>query len=110
MANKLIEHLLGAQALPSLSPKEATLLRMLVTGREMYGLQFVAESDGAIGRGTVYVTLARMEEKGFVNSRQEQQRAEATGLPRRVYRIVGEGTRVLRAWESAAQLLAKVPA
>jgi DNA-binding PadR family transcriptional regulator len=107
MANKLLEQLLGTEAdgLPSLSAKEAAILQLLVLGKEMYGLQIVAESNGVIGRGTVYVTLARMEEKGFIDSRQEAQAEGATGLPRRLYRVTGEGTRVLRAWERAAQVL-----
>jgi DNA-binding PadR family transcriptional regulator len=107
MANRLLEQLLGrgAEGLPSLSPKEAAIMQLLLTGKAMYGLQIVAESDGAIGRGTVYVTLSRMEDKGFVESRQEEQPLGARGLPRRLYRITGEGARVLRAWERAANLL-----
>jgi DNA-binding PadR family transcriptional regulator len=107
MANKLIEQLLGtgAEGLPSLSPKEAAILQLLISGGEKYGLQIVAESEGVVGRGTVYVTLSRMHDKGFVESRTEEQAEEATGLPRRLYKIAGEGTRVLRAWERAAHLL-----
>jgi DNA-binding PadR family transcriptional regulator len=110
MTNKLIEQLLGAGAerVPSLSGKETAILQLLAGGAEMYGLQIVTESDGVIGRGTVYVTLARMQDKGFIGSRQEAQPAGATGLPRRLYRIAGEGARVLRAWEGAAKRLAKV--
>ena len=32
----------------------------------MYGLELVTESEGALKRGTVYVTLGRLEEKGYV--------------------------------------------
>lgn len=96
----------GGEPIPSLSPKEAKILRLLLAARkEMYGLQIVAESEGAIGRGTVYVTLSRMEEKGFVESHQEEPPEGSTGLPRRLYRVTGEGSRVLRGWERAARSL-----
>ena len=52
---------------------------------EMYGLQLVAASKRRLKRGTVYVTLGRMEEKGFITSRQESAPAEQGGLPRRLY-------------------------
>jgi PadR family transcriptional regulator len=82
---------------PSLSGKEAIVLRLLTGGIERYGLQLVAESHGQLKRGTVYVTLSRMEEKGFVTSRQEEGRAShVPGIPRRLYRISGLGERVLR--------------
>ncbi len=53
---------------PRLSPKEALILDLL-RGGEMYGLELVTSSDGALKRGTVYVTLGRMEEKGLIVSR-----------------------------------------
>jgi DNA-binding PadR family transcriptional regulator len=80
-----------------LSPTEALILELLRTG-EMYGLQMVQESRGTLKRGTVYVTLGRMEEKGYVESRPEVGQGEAIGLPRRLYRPTGLGLRVLDAW------------
>ena len=50
----------------TLSKKEALIATMLSAGRPLYGLELVAESDGALKRGTVYVTLGRMEEKGWL--------------------------------------------
>jgi DNA-binding PadR family transcriptional regulator len=107
MTNKLLE-LLGQHGIevPSLSRKEATILRLLVASGDMYGLEIVAKSAGEVGRGTVYVTLARMQEKGYVDSEQEKQAPGATGLPRRRYRVTGEGARVLRGWERAAEAFA----
>jgi DNA-binding PadR family transcriptional regulator len=107
MTNKLLGQLLGMPSddIPSLSPKEAAILQLLPPGKEAYGLQLVAESNGDVGRGTIYVTLSRMEDKGLVESRQEEPPKGATGLPRRLYRVKGEGTRVLRAWERAAHAL-----
>jgi DNA-binding PadR family transcriptional regulator len=39
----------------------------------MYGLKLIKASDERLKRGTVYVTLGRMEEKGFVRSRIDQE-------------------------------------
>jgi len=48
---------------PTLSSKESLILELLVRHEELYGLQLVAESKRHLKRGTVYVTLQRMEEK-----------------------------------------------
>lgn len=88
--------------LPSLSPKEALILKLLTEHGETYGLGLVASSGGKLKRGTVYVTLGRMEDKGYVESRQEAQSSEAVGLPRRLYKPTAKGAAVLKAWERAA--------
>ena len=68
-----------------MSATEAVLLDLLGDG-ERFGLELVGQSDGRVKRGSVYVTLARMEAKGFVESRQEERAAGAIGLPRRLYK------------------------
>jgi PadR family transcriptional regulator, regulatory protein PadR len=93
-------------ALPTLSGKERVILDMLASGRPMFGLQLVEESNGALKRGTVYVTLSRMEDKGYVESEQEGRPEGAIGLPRRLYRPTPLGERVLRAWTVLARELA----
>lgn len=90
---------------PRLSAKEALILELL-RGSEMYGLQLVEASAGALKRGTVYVTLGRMQEKGYVKSEPEPPRAGAIGLPRRLYRPTGLGLRVLDAWDVLRKTLA----
>jgi DNA-binding PadR family transcriptional regulator len=95
----------GGSDVPSLSAKEALILRMLVPKRQMFGQQMVDESEGQLGRGTVYVTLARMQQKKYVESWEEERPPGAVGLPRRLYKITGEGQRVLNAWERAALVL-----
>jgi PadR family transcriptional regulator, regulatory protein PadR len=113
MMNRRIQELLiglaggeGARAgLPSLSSKEALILKLLVEEGAMYGLKLVASSGGKLKRGTVYVTLGRMEDKGYVESRQEEQAPDAVGLPRRLYTPTARGITVLRAWEQAALAL-----
>lgn len=91
------------EQIPRLSPKELVAMRLLV-GNELYGLELVKESDGALKRGTVYVLLDRLEKKGFIESRREKDES-IPGLPRRLYKVTGLGQRVLRFVEEA-QLMA----
>jgi DNA-binding PadR family transcriptional regulator len=93
------------QRIPSLPPKEALILELLIEGRGMYGLQLVAKSKRRLKRGTVYVTLGRMEEKGYITSRLEDAPPDAGGLPRRVYEATAFGRRVLEAWTHVATRL-----
>ena len=81
-----------------LPAKERVILELLIEHGSLFGLQLVEQSDGALKRGTVYATLARMEAKGLVASEQEEMRDGAIGLPRRFYRPTPLGKRVLRAW------------
>lgn len=77
-----------------LSGKEALVLEMLLTvSRELYGLEMVEASAGLLKRGTIYVTLQRMEEKGLVESRKEARPEPEIGIPRRLYRATGLGAR-----------------
>jgi PadR family transcriptional regulator PadR len=96
--------------LPRLSAKELLILEMLRHGDELYGLQLVATSKGHLKRGTVYVTLGRMETKGYVTSRAEDAPDGAGGLPRRLYEATPQGVRVLKAWSTLVRQLAPEPA
>src|SRR5215475_15773133 len=71
-----------ARLIPRLSTTERLILDLLREG-ELFGLQLVDRSDGALKRGTVYVTLGRMQDKGYVESRTEPLPPGAIGLPRR---------------------------
>jgi len=88
--------------LPTLSPKESLILELLTGAGEMYGLELVAASSGGLKRGTVYVTLGRMEEKGYITSRLEGAPPAGGGLPRRLYVPTPLGREVLHAWTTAA--------
>jgi PadR family transcriptional regulator, regulatory protein PadR len=94
---------------PSMSATEALLLDLL-GGGERFGLELVATSEGRIKRGSVYVTLARMEAKGFVESRQEERAAGAIGLPRRLYKATPYGATVRQAYQSLQQAISLRPA
>lgn len=89
---------------PRLSDKERVILELL-TGDESYGLQLVAASKGLLKRGTIYVTLGRMEIKGYVTSRTEDAPDGAGGLPRRLYEATPYGLRVLKAWATLLRQL-----
>ena len=89
----------------TLSAKESLILGLLVREREMYGLQLVAASKRRLKRGTVYVTLGRMEDKGYIVSRLEDPPPAAGGLPRRVYQLTATGRRVLAAYAGAGRRL-----
>jgi DNA-binding PadR family transcriptional regulator len=88
---------------PRLSAKEAEILRLLIANGEMYGLELVTQSSGKLKRGTVYVTLSRMAEKGYVTSRIED---VVSGPPRRLYSASGQGARVFRSLELASRAAA----
>jgi DNA-binding PadR family transcriptional regulator len=90
----------------TLPKKERLILELLVSDGPMYGLQLVERSDGALKRGTVYVTLGRMEAKGLVQSEQEPLPPGGIGLPRRIYRPTALGERARRAWTAFARELA----
>jgi DNA-binding PadR family transcriptional regulator len=79
------------------------ILELLVGTKEMYGLELVAASGGALKRGTVYVTLGRMEDKGYLVSRLEGAPPAEGGLPRRIYAPTSLGREALAAWVTAAE-------
>src|SRR6476646_7936162 len=91
-----------SRPVPRLSGTERLILDLLRQG-ELFGLQLVDRSEGALKRGTVYVTLGRMQDKGYVESRTEPLPDGAIGLPRRVYTPTAFGLRVLHAWALAAR-------
>jgi DNA-binding PadR family transcriptional regulator len=88
-------------ALPKLSATERLIIELLMSNNELFGLQMVELSRGRLKRGTVYVTLGRMIEKGYLESRQEPLPEGAIGLPRRLYRPTGLAMRILSAWQTA---------
>jgi PadR family transcriptional regulator len=88
---------------------EHLILELLSEGGEMYGLELVSVSDGRLKRGTVYVTLGRMEEKGLVQSRLERPLTRGKVPQRRLYKPTSMGVRVLKAWRLLGRMLALEP-
>jgi DNA-binding PadR family transcriptional regulator len=79
------------------SPTEVAVLELL-SGKEMYGLEMVKASD-RLTRGSIYVILNRMEDKGLVSSRVAETTGPSAG--RRIYSSTGLGQRAYAAWQQA---------
>jgi DNA-binding PadR family transcriptional regulator len=92
--------------IPRLSQKESVILQFLIAKGEMYGLELVNSAPDKLKRGTVYVTLGRMADKGYVESRQVPGTEGTGGLPRRLFKATGYGVRVFQAWELAGSAFA----
>lgn len=99
---------MGAR-LPSISATEALIVDLLGSA-ERFGLDLVDGSDGRLKRGTIYVTLSRMEAKGFLESRQEARDPGDGGLPRRLYLVTAYGAHVRTAHQVLLEALALRPA
>jgi DNA-binding PadR family transcriptional regulator len=76
-----------------MSELEAIILDLLAARAPTYGLDLVMMSSGRLKRGSVYVTLGRMEGKGLVTSRLEHRPGE--GPPRRLFEPTALGLRSL---------------
>ena len=79
---------------------EYRILLALKEGGRMYGLQFVSRG---VKRGTVYVTLGRMERQGLVVS--ERVYSTTPGPPLRYYSLTDKGRKVLEVVEQAEDQL-----
>lgn len=81
--------------------EELVLLSLLRLGPEAYGAGIREELRERAGRSvsisTVYVTLMRMEEKGYVRSWKGQPSGERGGKAKRHFELLPEGVRVLEA-------------
>ena len=86
------------------SRTELIVLNFLAQKREMYGLELVRVSNNKLKRGTIYVLLSRLEDKGFVSSRQISD-IGVSGLPKRVYSITGLGQRAISASQQVEIIL-----
>lgn len=72
----------------------------------MYGLEMVKASNGELARGTVYVLLGRLEEKGYLR-RWVRAKPDHPGLPRPLYALTGQGRQVLDAADQMGLLAAR---
>lgn len=90
--------------LPNLSRAEACILSLALRrpAEKVYGLRLVKDSGGVLKRGGIYVTLDRMEEKGYVESEVEESTGGERRRPRRLYWVTGYGLRVYEAARARA--------
>jgi PadR family transcriptional regulator PadR len=84
--------------LPLPNQREAVILNILLRG-ELYGREirerYGQRIRGNLPLGSLYVTLDRMEDKGFVSSRMGESTHERGGNRRKYYRLTGAGVRAL---------------
>lgn len=85
--------------------KETLILSLLSARGNLYGLELVALSNHQLKRGTVYVTLSRMQDKGLVRTLEDRRPEEHAGLPRPKYRITAVGERALQAHQVLQAML-----
>jgi DNA-binding PadR family transcriptional regulator len=91
-----------------MAPKELLALRLLIdNSKGLYGSQFVHLSEGNLNRGTVYVMLERMIDKGFVREVEEPPTASLQ-LARTRHLITAQGRSAYTAF-LAEQGLQMVP-
>ena len=81
-----------------ISGNQALVLNLLTRCGDSYGLELVRASEGGLKRGSVYVTLDRMEDKGLVESWTEPSPEGRRGPARRRYRATGLGEVSLSNW------------
>ena len=91
-----------------MSLTESLVLELLRAGNR-YGLELVDASRGQLKRGSIYVTLSRMEAKGFVESWQEERPSGTQGMVRRLYRATEYGLKVHAAYQLLREALALRP-
>ena len=80
--------------------EQMVLLAIARLGGEAYGIPIVEEIEGRTGRSVaraaVYITLRRLEEKGFVSSWMSDPTPERGGKARRYVKLEPKGARALR--------------
>ncbi len=88
----------------TLTATEYLIMHLLVEngGKEMYGLELVEQSKGKLKKGTVYVLLSRLEEKGLLKARVEL--VESAAIARRLYKPTAPGYKVFTAWRGVAEV------
>ncbi len=79
-----------------LTNKEREIAELLAEHGASTGWALVEASDGTIKRGTVYVTLSRMADKGLVQSEAQDRPKDQSGPPRRYYALTQLAVALLR--------------
>ncbi len=75
---------------------QLVILKLLVENGDMYGLELVAKSNGVLKKGTIYVTLDRLETSGMIESKMKEPPRGSQGPARRIYKVTGLGQRTLK--------------
>ena len=85
--------------------EQLVLLAVLRLRQQAYGVAIrreIEERTGrAVSRGAVYITLDRLEEKGYLSSVRADEPAPRSGQARRYYRVEPEGIAALETAHAA---------
>jgi DNA-binding PadR family transcriptional regulator len=85
--------------------EQLVLLAVVRLGEAAYAVSIRDEIEDrtgiALGRGTVYVTLDRLDRKGYVTSWFSEPTAERGGKAKRCFRVSAAGRRALEAADAA---------
>jgi DNA-binding PadR family transcriptional regulator len=65
-------------------------------GKKLYGLEIVALSENRLKRGTVHITLSRLEDHDLVKS--EDEAIPKGSLARRLYEVTETGHKAYKEW------------
>jgi PadR family transcriptional regulator, regulatory protein PadR len=89
--------------------EEIVLLTIARLGETAYGVKIRQTVEEVAGRptsiGAIYTTLERLEQKGFISSRQGEPTPERGGRAKRYFKIEGAGAQVLTEAERVRALL-----
>lgn len=95
---------MGKKKTPNASQREFLLLGCVLHG-EKYGLEIRDEFEKRTGEpmplGSLYVTLDRMEDKGFLKTREGEPNPERGGNNRKYYKITATGTDAFNRFQQA---------
>jgi DNA-binding PadR family transcriptional regulator len=90
--------------------EQLVLLAILQLGDAAYGVTIAGVLREKAGRdpamATIYTTLERLEDKGFLTSRLGEPTAERGGKRKRYFRVTAAGERAVRESLTALQALA----
>jgi len=91
------------------------LLAVMRLGADAYGVPIADAIEAASGReiaaGSIYITLDRLESKGFVTSRLGESTPERGGRAKTYFQVTGKGVRAVRqAQRTLVRLWSGVPA
>ncbi len=94
--------------------QEIVLLTILVLDDDAYGVTIKREINQrvkrSISRGALHTALTRLEEKGFITSKQGETNPERGGRPKRYYTVSNRGIEALQeAKELRDQLWSQIP-
>ena len=89
--------------------EQMLMLAALRLGDDAYGSAMTQLLEDRVGRhvsrGSIYVTLDRLEAKGWIRSRMSEPRAERGGRPRRLIEVTAEGMARLQRSREALESL-----